>query len=139
MHIRFYEKQLPPEAVEIRNTVFVKEQGFVDEYDEIDDIATHFVMYDAHIPIATCRIFLKDTPCTYYLGRFAVVKAYRGRHVGTRLMEAVENYVRCCGGHLIRLHAQAAAAGFYSAVGYMSEGDPDEEQGCPHCWMIKTV
>ena len=34
---------LPLEAKNIRETVFVNEQGFNYEFDDIDDIATHLV------------------------------------------------------------------------------------------------
>ena len=48
---------LPEEAKKIRSEVFVKEQGFYDEYDEFDDIAKHMVMYSNEEPISTCRIY----------------------------------------------------------------------------------
>ena len=54
--IRVYE-ELPEAAVQIRTTVFMEEQGFVNEMDEIDSIATHFVMYEGENPVATCRVF----------------------------------------------------------------------------------
>ena len=37
---------LPESSKLIRQTVFVEEQGFVNEIDEIDEIATHIVLYD---------------------------------------------------------------------------------------------
>ncbi|MBE6559394.1 MAG: GNAT family N-acetyltransferase [Ruminococcaceae bacterium] len=139
MKIEKYEKILPPSAMTVRTTVFVEEQGFVDEYDEIDGIATHFVMFDGTLPVATCRIFCKEDPEVYYLGRLAVMKAYRGRRLGAAIVQAAEDHVRSVGGTCILLHSQRAAEGFYAAVGYIPHGEPDEEQGCPHIWMKKSI
>ena len=50
---------LPEDAVFIRNTVFVEEQGFKEEFDQIDGRAVHMVMYDKDNPVAVCRFFLK--------------------------------------------------------------------------------
>ena len=52
---------IPKQAMEIRKTVFVDEQGFQNEFDDIDFIAVHFVLFDdLDMPIATCRVF-KET------------------------------------------------------------------------------
>ena len=40
MEIRIYDR-LHPHAVAIRHTVFVEEQGFIDEFDEADGRAIH--------------------------------------------------------------------------------------------------
>ena len=139
MRIEISPSSLPHDAMVVRNTVFVEEQGFVDEYDEIDKIAIHFVMYDKDFPVATCRVFSKDSSTEFYLGRFAVMKAHRGQRIGAALMSAVEDYVRHIGGERLLLHAQLAASGFYASVGYTPIGEADEEQGCPHLWMEKRL
>ena len=46
MEIKIYN-QLPDEAKEIRLEVFVKEQGFEEEFDDIDETAAHIVLFDA--------------------------------------------------------------------------------------------
>lgn len=144
MRIESYRKKLPDAAVTVRNTVFVEEQGFVDEYDDIDAIATHLVMFDEeNHPMATCRVFpMADSPReegAYCLGRLAVMKPCRGQHLGADLVSAAENCVRAEGGRCIILHAQCAAAGFYEAQGFVREGEEDEEQDCPHVWMRKIL
>ena len=58
----------------IREVVFVKEQGFVDEFDEIDDNSIHIVFYDMDKPIACCRCYTLKDKTEYMLGRFAVIK-----------------------------------------------------------------
>lgn len=143
MKIVTYPQYLPPEAMIVRTTVFVEEQGFVDEYDAIDPVATHFVMYDEdNNPVATCRVFTLDGQGEegfFFLGRLAVIKEHRGRGLGAEIVTAAEAYVRAAGGEGILLHSQSAASGFYRAVGYTAFGEPDEEQGCPHVWMKKRL
>lgn len=56
MNIRVYHT-LPGDAVMIRKEVFMKEQGFHDEFDETDQTASHIVLYIENIPAATCRFF----------------------------------------------------------------------------------
>ncbi len=130
---------LPEDAMLIRVAVFVEEQGFCDERDETDDIATHFVMYDGETPIATCRTFPDASGDCYLLGRFAVRREYRGRGLGREMLRAAEAYVRTVGGARLALHSQYHAKGFYEACGYTAQGDVEDEQGCPHIWMTKSM
>ena len=44
---------LPPEALEIRIKVFVDEQGFCDEFDATDAVATHLVLFDGDSAVDT--------------------------------------------------------------------------------------
>ena len=130
----------PQQAIDVRIEVFVKEQGFRDEFDDIDDIAMHFVAFDdTERPIGTCRVFVSDDAKVYLLGRLAVVKEYRTKGLGSQIVEAAEDYVRSVGGKEIRLHAQCRVSGFYEKIGYTSYGEIEEEEGCPHIWMKKEV
>lgn len=130
----------PKQAIDVRIEVFVKEQGFRDEFDDIDAIAIHFVAYDeGNRPIGTCRIFTVDDPQIYLLGRLAVVKDYRGKGLGSEIVEHAENYVKEIGGKELRLHAQCRVAKFYEKIGYTSFGEIEEEEGCPHIWMKKIL
>jgi predicted GNAT family N-acyltransferase len=127
-------------ARQIRHEVFEKEQGFVDEFDEIDDLAAHFVAYDEQQnPIGTCRVFPGQEPGSYILGRLAVKKENRGKGIGADLIKAAEEYVKKEAGKSISLHAQCRAEGFYEKSGYKASGNIEEEQGCPHVWMVKEI
>ena len=80
MEIKVYDK-LPEEAREIRETVFLVEQGFEVEYDDKDEISVHLVMYkDNNTPVATCRVFKSEKGGVYILGRLAVLKEYRDKN-----------------------------------------------------------
>ena len=129
---------VPEAALAVRIPVFVEEQGFVDEIDEIDSIATHFVLFDeVQEPIATCRVFEQEG--TYILGRLCVLKAYRGKGYGSELVAAAEQHVRSVNGKSVSLHSQYHAKTFYEKLGYAVCSDIEDEQGCPHIWMKKRL
>lgn len=133
-----YDK-LPEEAREIREEVFVKEQGFQDEFDEADASAKHLVLYDGPVPAATCRFFRQERPGDYTVGRIAVRKEYRGKNIGTCLLKEAENEIRNSGGKRIFLHAQCGVREFYRKQGYDSYGETDLDEDCPHVWMKKDI
>jgi len=130
---------LHDDAKYIRDIVFVQEQGFVDEYDDKDEVSTHLVMYDCEKPVATCRFFLEnEDEKQYVLGRFAVVKEARKFGFGRKMMEAAEECIKEKGGKIVRIGAQMQAVGFYEKMGYVGEGGKYYEQDCPHMHMKKT-
>lgn len=110
---------LPKEAAEIRRAVFVEEQGFKEEFDGTDSRARHLVLYDGERPVGVCRFFKGDTEGDYIIGRLAVIKDYRGRGAGARLLSETENAVRREGGKRVLLHAQISAKGFYKKTGVL--------------------
>lgn len=136
MEIKLFDK-LPDEAKNIRITVFVEEQGFNEEFDSVDDIATHIVMYDSEEPIATCRFYIKDG--SYLLGRIAVIREYRGKQIGALLISKSEEEIKKRGGRKTVIHAQTRAKDFYLKQGYIDSGKNDTEEGCPHVWLFKNL
>ena len=136
MEIKLFDK-LPDEAKDIRVTVFVEEQGFNEEFDSVDDIATHIVMYNRERPVATCRFYIKDG--SYLLGRIAVIKEYRGKHIGALLISKAEEEIKKRGGRKTVIHAQTRAKDFYLKQGYIDSGKNDFEEGCPHVWLFKNL
>ncbi|MDE6276118.1 MAG: GNAT family N-acetyltransferase [Clostridia bacterium] len=128
---------LPKEAREIRVKVFVEEQGFQEEFDSVDDYATHILAFDDGRAIATCRYFYQDG--YYLIGRIAVVKEYRGVGLGGKLLEFAKEQIEKSGGKEIRIHAQKRAEGFYQKQGYTSFGDMDYDEGCEHIWMRQSI
>jgi predicted GNAT family N-acyltransferase len=125
--------------MKIRKEVFVTEQGFVDEFDEIDGISSHILIFDGDLPVATCRVFKKDGEEYHILGRLAVLKEYRGKGLGRAMLDAAEKYVSSVGGMGIILHSQLRAVDFYQACGYEGYGDIENEEGYPHLWMKKKL
>ena len=74
LHMEVYPA-LPTEAASIRKEVFMEEQGFVEEFDEIDHQARHIVVFNGEVPIGTCRFYWDQERNSYVLGRVAVRKA----------------------------------------------------------------
>ena len=136
MEIKVFGR-LPEESKNIRIKVFVEEQGFREEFDSVDDSATHIVAYDGATPVATCRFFIKDG--SYLLGRIAVLKEYRGKHVGAFIMQEAQTRIAALGGKRILIHAQRQARDFYVKQGYTDSGKNDTEEGCPHVWLFKNL
>lgn len=130
---------LPDCALDIRITVFVHEQGFVDEVDEIDKVAIHLVMFDGEDPIATCRIFKDEKSDDYILGRLAVLRDYRGRGCGKMMLREAEKAAREQKACSLRLHSQYHAKEFYEKCGYKICSDIEYEQNSPHVWMTKGL
>ena len=139
MQIRYYEKNLPPEAKEIREAVFMEEQGFKNEFDNIDLSATHIVLYDKELAIATCRVYRYEETNIYILGRLAVRKEYRHMKMGHAMVTAAENYVSERGAERLALHAQCSVSHFYQNNGFCEMGEADDDEGCPHIWMVKNL
>ena len=137
LEVFFY---LPDCARKIREKVFIDEQGFTAEFDDIDKIAVHLVIFDDNeIPVATCRIFKDCGEGSYVLGRLAVIKEYRSKHLGSALINEAERYVKENGGKCIILHAQQRVAGFYKKAGFKEFGDIEYDEGCPHIRMKKYL
>ena len=131
---------IPKQAMEIRKKVFVEEQGFQNEFDDMDLLATHFVaLDDSDTPIATGRVFKGQENGTYILGRLAVLKESRGKNIGSLIVEKAEEYVKKIGREQIQLHAQCRVVAFYNKLGFSSFGEMEEEEGCPHIWMRKML
>ena len=136
MEIRIYST-LPEAACYIREEVFVFEQGFTDEFDKTDLIAVHPVLFMDGEPAAVCRVFLEEG--RYILGRVAVLPCFRGKGLGAAIVKAAETYVREQGGRELHLHAQCRITDFYEACGYTHYGEIEDDQGCPHIWMMKKI
>lgn len=138
MDIRIY-RTLPQEARDIRTVVFVDEQGFEEEFDTTDNIATHLVLFENGMPAAVCRVFWDEPTSRYLVGRVAVRLEFRGKGLGAAIMNAAEDQVRKMGGKELHLHAQCRITPFYEAVGYDPYGPIEDDQGCPHIWMRKEL
>lgn len=124
----------------IRETVFVEEQGFYEEFDEIDKISIHILIKVNNQRAATARIYKLDNSNTKWtVGRFAVLKEYRGTGLGSFLMKKVEEKIKEQGGSVAELSAQKQAEGFYLSLGYVPMGDIYYDQHAPHIHMEKEL
>ena len=126
------------DARKIREIVFVKEQGFVVEFDDIDESATHILLTIDGDPAATGRVFPKEDG-VYILGRIAVLPQYRGRALGKILVGKLEKIAKSQNARTVVLSAQVRVREFYEKMGYVTIGDPYLDEGCPHIMMEKAL
>ncbi|MGN1304866.1 MAG: GNAT family N-acetyltransferase [Oscillospiraceae bacterium] len=138
MKIKAYNK-LPEEARFIRQTVFVEEQGFREEFDTTDNTAIHAVGFIDGAAAATGRIFPSEESGAYCLGRLAVLKDFRKNGTGSAVLGFLENEALKRGASKIILHAQIQAQPFYEKNGYTVEGEPFLEESAPHITMVKML
>ncbi|MGE4548507.1 MAG: GNAT family N-acetyltransferase [Intestinibacillus sp.] len=126
--------QLPQEARTIRAEVFVNEQGFQEEFDEIDGKSRHVVLYLNGQPAGTARIFW-DEKTIMRLGRLALHKSARGGGYGRAVLDACREEARRAGAVRMVLDAQKRAKGFYEACGFVTVGEEFLEEDYPHFRM----
>lgn len=130
---------LSDDARMIREEVFMKEQGFQQEFDEIDLQAVCMVLYENERPIACCRYFPGRTDGEYVAGRLAVMREYRGKDFGSRMLDEIETNVRKLGGKKISISAQVQAETFYEKRGYIKSGNVYLDENCRHIHMEKEL
>lgn len=137
--VRWYEDGLPEGARTVRTSVFMDEQGFVNEFDQVDAHALHLVLLDGGSPVATCRLFRDEASGEWTVGRIAVVRERRGGGLGARVLREAEREAARRGAARLVLHAQVRAQGFYERCGYEAYGKEDLDEGCPHVWMRREL
>lgn len=123
----------------VRIEVFMKEQGFNDEFDDIDERAFHVVLMDGNRPVATGRTYTDDGGKSYHVGRIAVMREYRKQKLGSKVVTLLEDYAREVGASSTELSSQVQAKGFYAKLGYVEVGDIYMDEHCPHIRMIKSL
>ena len=136
MNYKFYN-ELPKDAIYIREEVFVKEQGFQNEFDDIDHHCLHLVVYKEDKPIGCARMFEEDGKMV--LGRIAVLKEYRKQNVGTYIMKQLETKAKELNFSVTALSAQVRASDFYKNQGYVQSGEEYYDEYCPHIHMEKVI
>ena len=110
-----------------------KQQGFKDEFDDLDDLCQHLVVFGNNQPIGTCRFYYDESLKSNVLGRIAVIKEYRGKKVGQYIVKTACSLIQ---GNVC-LHAQLQAKPFYEKLGFKAYGKIDYDEYCPHTWMKK--
>lgn len=134
MEVKIYNK--PSEkGMAVREEVFIEEQGFSYDRDEIDDTAYHIVLFEGETAVGVCRVFESDEKNVYILGRLAVAKENRGKGYGKIIIEKAVEYVKSLNGESLILHSQMRAKEFYKKQGFKEYGEIEYEEGCPHIWM----
>ena len=138
MQVYLYDDGLPPQAAAIRRAVFMDEQGFRDEFDDLDHTCWHLLCEENGNPMACARIFPEEGDC-WHIGRVAVCKECRGTGLGAAVMAACHQKIAELGGRRAVLSAQEQAVGFYEKQGYRVTSESYLDQHCPHRDMERPV
>ena len=138
MEIKVLDK-INDDARYIRNTVFIEEQGFEREYDDIDNFATHIVIYEGDAALGTCRVFFDEELGCYHTGRIAVLKEHRGKGLGRILVTEAEKAAKNMGGTEIFIGGQVRVKDFYARLGYIPCGEEYLDEGVPHIGLKKSL
>ena len=121
---------------ELRRRVFIREQGVPEalEWEARDPECDWFVARSGGELVGIVRL----TPDAH-VGRLAVLPAWRGRGIGSALLQAVLQRARDKGLTTVTLHAQTHALPFYARMGFRAEGEVFMEAGIPHRRMTLHI
>ena len=113
----------------IRKSVFIDEQHVPKdlEWDGRDTECTQFLLTADTAPVATARL----TP-EGQIGRMAVLKDFRGKGFGSRLLAAVIEQAKHAGHKQVFLRAQVSVIEFYLRHGFTACGDVFIDAGIEH-------
>lgn len=131
---------LNDDIISIRTSVFILEQGFKNEFDNKDNTCSHIVLYSDGKAVATCRYYKEGK--SYHIGRVAIIKEYRGQHLGHEIMKIAEAKVKAecvekpC---MIEVSAQVRVSEFYEKLGYNKVGEIYLDEFCEHIRMVKYL
>ena len=107
-------------ATQVRHEVFIVEQQVPpeEELDDRDAECVHALIYDREgRPIATGRL-LPDG----HIGRMAVLKEFRGRGLGSKVLQLLMREAQQRGHTEVVLAAQVYARGFIGRMDFMPKG-----------------
>ncbi|WOO87854.1 GNAT family N-acetyltransferase [Mollicutes bacterium LVI A0039] len=141
------EKQLQS-TFELRKAVFCEEQGvpLKEELDVFDDLnhkrSIHIIVTEKGKVIGT----LRAVNATDYvkIGRVAVAEEFRGRGVGTKMMNFIidlclEENVYNVRNKYFYVESQVQAIPFYEKIGFKAYGEEFDDCGIPHRKMQYLV
>jgi predicted GNAT family N-acyltransferase len=126
-----------PDAMSVREAVFVVEQGVPPEIelDEWDTQCDHALAFTpGGCAVGTGRL-LPDG----HIGRMAVLGEWRGRGVGGALLAALVERAAERGMKRLLLNAQTHAVPFYARYGFVVFGAEFMEADIPHVAMARDL
>ncbi len=124
----------------VREAVFINEQSTPRdiEIDGNDHLATHLLLLEDNKPIATCRMLPLGNNI-YKIGRICVLKEYRGKQIGKKLVNSMIEKSKQYGAKQLIIGAQIHAVEFYKKLGFSTTGEEYMEANIPHIDMIKNI
>ena len=121
----------------IRDSVFGREQNIPREldWDGSDQRCIHVVATDNKGNAIGVGRIQSDGK----IGRLAVLKQWRKRGVGAKILEALIDTARSQGLEKVYLHAQTHTVTFYEKSGFEKDGEEFVEAGIQHINMIRST
>lgn len=123
----------------VRQEVFVEEQGFKMEFDEIDNHAIHVTLYLDKVLAGCARMYADIEKDVMRIGRIALRKPYRKQGLAKVLVESCEAYGKKHKAKAFVLDAQCRMQGFYERLNYQVDGEIHMDEHVPHVQMRKTL
>jgi predicted GNAT family N-acyltransferase len=118
----------------IRTEVFVKEQKCLpsEEFDELDAVAKHYLLFEEDVPVATGRY--RKTDKGIKVERIATLESARGNGYASQIIhhifaESASEYPDCTHYYL---HAQVSVMPLYASLGFHPYGDTFIEADIVH-------
>lgn len=121
----------------VREAVFMREQGVPEEleWDGLDQHCVHLLAETGQgEAIGTVRLLADG-----HIGRMAVLREWRGKGVGTALLQRITEIAKDSGLERVMLNAQTAALGFYERAGFTASGNEFMDAGIPHYHMERAL
>jgi ElaA protein len=123
-------------AYAIRMRVFVNEQNVPAEIemDADDQRAIHLLATLSGKAVGTARVVVRRGNAK--IGRMAVLKRYRKKGIGRKLLQRAVKTAIKSGARRVYLNAQVPVISFYEALHFLAVGPVFDEAGIPHRKMI---
>ena len=130
-------KEEMDKSYSIRTRVFCEEQKISKEieFDNLDHLCGHFLIFDYKKAIGTARVHHKEKNILK-IERVAVLLEFRRLKVGSILIKnIIKHYMKLDNKKSIVLHSQVAVADFYKSLNFISYGNEFYEDGILHISM----
>ena len=125
----------------IRTEVFVHEQKCLpsEEFDELDAVAQHYLLFDNELAVSTGRF--RKTDKGIKIERIATLGRYRGKGYATVLLNHLMEVAQATytDANCFYLHAQVSVKPLYEKLGFISYGNTFIEADIVHQAMEKSI
>jgi predicted GNAT family N-acyltransferase len=129
------------QVFDIRTEVFVHEQKCLpsEEFDELDAVARHFLLFENALAVATGRI--RKTDKGIKIERIATLSQFRGKGYATILLNYLLAFAQntYTDTNYFYLHAQVSVKPLYEKLGFTAYGDTFMEADILHQAMEKKL
>ena len=114
----------------IREKVFMQEQGVPAEleWDGLDNVCHHALALTTNGEAIGCGRISPDG----HIGRVAVLPEWRGKRIGSAILELLVDYARSQNYAQIELNAQVQAIPLYKNFGFEAKGKVFMDANIPH-------